>query len=224
MHHVRTHLKRSADQFARHPFFALLRPTSELRHALAFARGLSFWVYVFQDVIRLNADLARDPRYRALLLRHCEEDRGHEQWFHADLLEIFGAPVALDELFAPEFADARAGALAIAAEVFRLSDDRLRIVLVDALEAAAGVGFARFAAHVRASGCVDRLQYFDGRHLAVEDDHELHDEHVERELDAIRFTDDERAEAAALIDRVFAAFARIFTALMPSMTLASLAA
>ncbi|WP_434427850.1 hypothetical protein [Nannocystis pusilla] len=224
MQHVRSHLKHRADQFARHPFFALLRPTSELRHALAFARGLSFWVYVFQDVIRLNADLARERRLRALLARHCEEDRGHEQWFHADLLEIFGAPVALDELFAPEFADARAGALAIAAEVFRLSDDRLRVVLVDALEAAASVGFTRFAAHVRASGFVGRLQYFDGRHLAVEDDHELHDERVERELDAIRFDEAERAEAVALIDRVFAAFAQIFTALMPSMVAPRLAA
>ncbi|MCY1068078.1 hypothetical protein OV090_25270 [Nannocystis sp. RBIL2] len=148
----------------------------------------------------------------------------HEQWFHADLLEIFGAPVTLDELFAPEFADARAGALAIAAEVFRLSDDRLRVVLVDALEAAASVGFTRFAAHVRASGFVGRLQYFDGRHLAVEDDHELHDEHVDRELNAIRFDEAERAEAVALVDRVFAAFAQIFTALMPSMAAPRLAA
>ncbi|MFY0531577.1 hypothetical protein [Nannocystis pusilla] len=158
------------------------------------------------------------------MARHCEEDRGHEQWFHADLLEIFGAPVALDELFAPEFADARAGALAIAAEVFRLADDRLRVVLVEALEAAASVGFNRFAAHVRASGVAGRLQYFDGRHLAVEDDHELHDEHVERELDAIRFDEAERAEAVALIDRVFTAFAQIFTALMPSMAAPRLAA
>ncbi|MCY1057632.1 hypothetical protein [Nannocystis sp. SCPEA4] len=218
MHHVRTHLQRSADQFARHPFFARLRPAGELRHALAFARGLSFWVYVFQDVIRLNAALAREPRLQALLVRHAEEDRGHEQWFHADLLEIFGAPVALDELFAPEFADARAGALAIAAEVFRLSDDRLRVVLVDALEAAATVGFTRFAAHVRASGFTDRLKYFDGRHLAVEADHELHTEHVDRELDAIVLSAETRAEAVALIDRVFAAFAQIFTALTRSMT------
>lgn len=214
MHHVRIHLQRSAERFAAHPFFAGLRPAAELRHALAFARGLSFWVYVFQDVVRLNAALAREPRLQALLVRHAEEDRGHEQWFHADLLEIFGAPIAIDELFAPEFADARAGALAIAAEVFRLTDDRLRVVLVDALEAAASVGFTRFAAHVRASGFADRLKYFDGRHLAVEADHELHAEHVGRELDAIVLEPAAHAEAVALIDRVFAAFAQIFSALM----------
>lgn len=217
MYQVKSHLQCSAGQFARHPFFALLRPAAELRHALAFARGLGFWVYVFQDVIRLNADQAREPRLRALLARHAAEDRGHELWFHADMLEIFGAPLALDELFAPEFADARAGALAIAAEVFRLTDDRLRIVLVDALEAAASVGFARFAAHVRDSGFAGRLKYFDGGHLAVEADHELHSEHGHSELAAIEFTPAERLEAAALVDRVFAAFAQIFTALARTM-------
>src|SRR6185437_11009383 len=119
--------------------------------------------------IRVNARLAATPEAKAALEQHAREDSGHEQWFLDDLREAFGEePRDVRWLFAPKHAAVREVAFRLMSEVFTAGDDRLRLVLVEVLEAGAGAYFDAISAYLRRSGHAGRLKYFGGLHLAAE--------------------------------------------------------
>ncbi len=203
MQTVHPHIKAQSLHLGEHPFFADLRPQADLRRALAFAPILIPWVMSFQDVIRINAALAVDPSIRRQLQQHAAEDQGHEVWFLEDLRLLFGdSPRDVAWLFGRETAVMREAALAIASEVFRVRDDRLRLVLIEVIEAGFRTFIERVAPHVQASEGAEQLKYFAHTHEQVEAGH------VKFESE-MNLPDSVRSDAIAMVDRVFAEFARM---------------
>lgn len=190
-----------------HPFFRSLQPEPDLRHAMDFARSGVFWVFAFQDIIRLNSELARDPAIRQILQQHQTEDAGHEEWFLQDLEMIFGeAPTNIRWLFSDATFRIRAGSFALAGEVFRVTDDALRVILVEVLESAAGFFFGRVSQFLAESGHAAKLKYFAGVHLDAEAAHEIHDQVDGPALQSMVIPPHLRDDAEELVDRMYAAF------------------
>jgi hypothetical protein len=98
-------------------------------------------------------------------------------------------------------------------EVYRTSDDRLRLVLVKTLESAGHVFFGSVAQVVERAGWSKFLKYFSFSHLEVEKNHEVFEQEISRYVSGIRFSAPMRAEAKALVDRCFAAFGAMFDSL-----------
>lgn len=206
----------SASDLRSHPFFSRLRPEPDLRRMLAFAPAGTFWVMTFQDIIVMNAELTVDPAIRALVERHRDEDTGHERWFLADLERVFGErPNDVLTLFSSETRRVRMVSFGLAAEVFHIRHDVLRLVFLEVLEAAAGVYFAGISQALRLAGHADKLRYFAGDHLQAEASHELHGV-ASDPIQAIVLSPQERADARQLSQRMFGRFAELGSALLES--------
>lgn len=201
--HIQDHLR----ELVAHPFFTEMAPHSDLSRAFAFAEVLTPWVMTFQDVARINASRARDPEIRRTLEQHAREDRGHHQWFLEDLEHIFGErPRDVRWLYEPPLDATREESLAIASEVFHMNDDRMRIVFVEALEAAAGAFLERVYRQLRESGDRGVLKYFGRVHAEAESGHEMFEDEARGE----EVLPDELMELALpLVGRVFGSFSRM---------------
>ena len=183
---------------------------------LAFAPAGTFWVMTFQDIIVMNAELTVDPMIRSLVERHRDEDTGHEHWFLADLERVFGTqPTSVLTLFSSETRPVRAVSFGLAAEVFNIQDDVLRLVFLEVLEAAAGVYFAGISRALSLAGHADKLRYFAGDHLQAEASHELHGA-ASTPIEAIILSPGQRKAAKDLSDRMFGRFADLGNALLES--------
>jgi hypothetical protein len=209
-------IAKSASDLRSHPFFSSLRPEPDLKRMLAFAPAGTFWVMTFQDIIVMNAELTVDPTIRALVERHRDEDTGHERWFLADLERIFGEqPSSVLALFSHETRRVRTVSFGLAAEVFNIRHDVLRLVFLEVLEAAAGVYFAGISQALRLAGHADKLKYFAGEHLQAEASHELHGV-ASDPIQAIVLSPQERDEARQLSQRMFGRFTELGSALLES--------
>src|SRR3954469_18103724 len=131
---VEAHVAKKQAEFANHAFFSEQRAGSGLWGALSFAPDLTFWVMAFQDVLRLNAALTRDPQMRKIVRHHRAEDAGHERWFLDDLAAMQMSAPDVRWLFGDRHSPTRDAAYALVSEVYRTTDDRLRLVLVKTLE------------------------------------------------------------------------------------------
>jgi hypothetical protein len=213
MKSIQQYIASQQSEFARHPFFARLESSMPLPHVLAFAPDLTFWVMVFQDILRLNERFTTDPELRRIVKHHRVEDSGHEQWFLEDLAVMGSSSGDIRWLFGKRHAPTRDAAHALMAEVFRASDDRLRVVLLMTLESAGHIFFERVARFVDGAGKSDVLKYFSFSHLAVEKNHEVFEKQIAEKLDAIVLSPDLRAQAEAVVDRCYAAFRAMFEAM-----------
>jgi hypothetical protein len=101
-------------------------------------------------------------------------------------------------------------------EVYRATDDRLRLVLVNTLESAGHVFFGRVAAAVEKAGWTKALKYFSFSHLEVEKNHQVFEEQIQRTVSAIRLEPKVRTEAKQLVDRCYKAFGSMFDAICAS--------
>jgi hypothetical protein len=204
--------KRQAE-FRNHAFFGEDRIGLGLREGISFAPDLTFWVMAFQDILRLNASLTRDPKIRRIVRHHRAEDAGHDRWFLDDLASMQVPAPDVRWLFGERHAPTRDAAYALMAEVHRATDDRLRLVLVKTLESAGHVFFGRVAAAVERAGMSKALKYFSFSHLEVEKNHQVFEEEIARTVLAIRLEPRARAEAKRLVDRCYAAFDSMFDAI-----------
>ena len=168
----------------------------------------------FQDVLRLNATLTRDPQIREIVRHHRAEDAGHERWFLDDLAAMQIPAPDVRWLFGERHSPTRDAAYALMSEVYRASDDRLRLVLVKTLESAGHVFFGRVAAAVERAGWTKSLKYFSFSHLEVEKNHQVFEDEISRDGvgDAARARR-LRSEAKRLVDRCYAAFGTMFDAI-----------
>jgi hypothetical protein len=212
---LQLHIARKQAEFARHPFFEQLEAGMAFPQALSFAPGLTFWVMAFQDVLRLNERFTLDPELRKIARHHRAEDSGHHHWFLDDLENIGTNDNDNDIrwLFGKQHADTRDAAYALMAEVYRATDDRLRLVLLMTLESAGHIFFERTAKLVERVGKSDALKYFSFSHLEVEKSHEVFEKEMAKKIDAIYLAPELREEAEALVDRSYAAFDSMFEAL-----------
>lgn len=212
MQHVEKYLAQKQAELASHPFFARLQLNRGSSGELAFAGGLTFWVFVFQDVLRLNETRVTDPTMKAIVRHHRIEDGGHEKWFLEDLALLDPTPRDVPWLFGAQHAQTRDAAYALMSEVYRASDDRVRVALLHTLESAGHVFFERVADYVHATGMTDQLRYFSHHHLEVEKDHSLFEEDAPAAA-AIELPAEVLAEALAMVDRCYQAFTQLFDGL-----------
>jgi len=218
MKQVEVYVAKRQAQFCEHAFFAEERLSSGLRGGLSFASDLTFWVMAFQDVLRLNAALTRDPKIRRIVRHHRAEDAGHDRWFLDDLASMQVPAPDVRWLFGERHAPTRDAAYALMSEVYRATDDRLRLVLVTTLESAGHVFFGRVAAAVERAGLSRALKYFSFAHLEVEKNHQVFEEEIARTVSGIRLEPKARAEAKRLVDRCYAAFQSMFDAICETET------
>jgi hypothetical protein len=210
---VEAHVAKKQAEFCRHAFFEDNRLGSDLRGVLTFAPDLTFWVMAFQDVLRLNATLTRDPQIRRIVRHHRSEDAGHERWFLDDLAAMQVPAPDVRWLFGERHSPTRDAAYALMSEVHRATDDRLRLVLVKTLESAGHVFFGRVAAVVERAGWTKALKYFSFSHLEVEKNHQVFEDEISRTVSSMRLEPTLRAEAKQVVDRCYSAFGTMFDAL-----------
>jgi hypothetical protein len=213
---VRQHLHDKQTSLVSHTFFARLDRNEPFEKGMDFAAGLTFWVFAFQDILRLNESRVKDADLRRIARHHRTEDKGHDGWFLEDLAELDPTPRDFRWLFGRHHLQTRDAAYALMSEVFRANDDHVRIVLLLTLESAGHVFFERMAAYVARNDASHRLRYFSHEHLAVEKDHELFEGRLEKALD-VDLSLPVRMEAIAMIDRCYEAFGQLFAGLEARM-------
>ena len=210
---VLQHISDRQSRFAEHLVFDGLQQDGPLEQVLAFAPRLAFWVMSFQDVLRLNAQRMKDPELAMLMLRHRQEERGHDNWFFEDSAQLMGRPFSLTEPWGRAHEATRDASYAILSEVLNPLDDRLRIVLVLTLESTSHAFFSRTANLPQTLSQGTRLKYFSNHHMEAEEQHEVFEEQMEAMLLGMELSPELRAEAIALVDRVYAAFHSMFDGL-----------
>lgn len=213
MKHVRSHIDKRQAEFASTRFFEQLDKTKSPAKALSFVRGLAFFVMAFQDILRLNEANVQTPKLRAIARHHRAEDRGHDMWFLDDVAQIDGTIPDAEELFSPADMAIRDTVYQLMSEVFRATDDRIRIVLLLVLEASGHVFFQRVVKHLESIGYDRELRYFGGAHLNVELNHALFEDQLNVWLDEIVMSESDRDMAIATADRCFAAMTKMMEAL-----------
>ena len=217
MRAVLQHISDRQSRFAEHLVFDGLQQDGPLEQVLAFAPRLAFWVMSFQDVLRLNAQRMKDPELAMLMLRHRQEERGHDHWFFEDAAQLMGRPFNLTEPWSRAHEATRDASYAILSEVLGSLDDRLRIILVLTLESTSHAFFSRTANLPQTLSQGKRLKYFSNHHMEAEEQHEVFEEQMEAYAEH-GAEPELRAEAIALVDRVFAAFHSMFDGLLQALT------
>lgn len=211
---VLQHIEAREKRFATHPFFLELKQDRPLEQVMAFAPRLTFWVMSFQDVLRLNAHFIQDPHLKALATRHHAEESGHDQWFEDDIASLTGGSLSIGALYGKAHAKTREAAYTIISEVYRPVDDRLRIVLLWALESTSHVFFGRTAMLCASQGADERLKYFSDHHMRAEAQHAMFEQQLAAELEAMELEPAVRADALAMVDRCFGAFENLLTGMI----------
>ncbi|MEJ7730598.1 MAG: hypothetical protein WKG00_15430 [Polyangiaceae bacterium] len=209
---VASYLVKKQAELAAHPFFSRLEQNHGSQRELAFASGLTFWVFTFQDVLRLNESRVTDPALARVARHHRVEDSGHDAWFLQDVAVLDPTPRDVPWLFGAKHAQTRDAAYALMSEVFRATNDHVRVALLLTLESAGHVFFERVADYVHATGMTDELRYFSHHHLEVEKDHSMFEDETRADLD-VELPAEVHAETMAMIDRCYQAFIQLFDGL-----------
>ncbi|WP_224368948.1 hypothetical protein [Hyalangium versicolor] len=208
---VLEHIEAKQANFAKHPFFAELRLDRPIEQIASFAPRLAFWVMSFQDILRLNEQMVVDPTLKRIARHHRDEDLGHERWFLEDIAKLTGGPLTISALYGRASASTRDAAYQLITEVYRATDDRLRIVLVLVLESTGHVFFGRTAVLTNAATqSPQKLKYFSDFHLHIEQAHEVFESEIERQILSIPMPPSLEAEALSLVDRAYSAFDAMF--------------
>lgn len=214
MKHVRTHIDKRQAEFAATKFFEELEEDRWSTSSLTFVRKLAFFVMAFQDILRINEANVQTPKLRTIARHHRIEDRGHDIWFLKDLYKIDGTIPDTAELFSPLHLATRNAVYQLMTEVFRATDDRVRIVLLLVLEATGHIFFKRVVKYLESINDDRDLRYFGRAHLNVELNHALFEEQMDSWLDEIEMSEADCAEAIATADRCFAAMTSMLDALL----------
>jgi hypothetical protein len=164
---------------------------------------MTFFVMAFQDILRLNEARVQDLTLRAIVHHHRREDSGHDLWFLQDLVTIDGGLPDVRALFSPVDTMTRDVAYGLMSEVFRATDDRVRITIPLVLESTGHVFFERVVAYLDRVGYEGPLKYFARQHLDVELNHELFEREMNAILESLVMTEKERAPVLGMVDRSF---------------------
>ena len=211
MRTVKAAIAKKQHEFDHHPVLERLRghdPTLLAR----VAPRLTFWVMVFQDILRKNEQLVTDPALKRIARQHRAEDAGHDTWFWSDLTALGIAPPTVPEVFDRTHEVARLASYALASEVYLAPNDACRITLLLAIESAGHVFFEAVAAHVeRTRTATDAaLKYFSRFHIEVEKRHALFEQQADAHLSSMTLPAATRHQALALVERCYRAFHAVF--------------
>jgi hypothetical protein len=180
---------------------------------LSFAPAMAPFVMGFADINKyvLRDERSEDPLQK-MINTHTEEDDHHFGMFLKDLrtLELndtMDFTHALKLLWGDECQTARKLIYELAGMIAS-AEPKLRLVIVEAIEAAGNTGFLRFRE------CADEfhkltgkpLYYFGDMHLGLESGHAMGTENVEVKLNQIELTPEQEKRGLELAHRVFRLF------------------
>jgi hypothetical protein len=202
---IQEYIKTKQGEFAQGPLFNHIRKRLPLQQTMGFAPYGAFWVMTFQDILRLNEILTKDPKLHEFAHHHRQEDSGHERWFLEDLEVMFDTEkLTIGWLYGPSCSAIRDGSYTIMAELIKAESDQQRIVLLLTLESTSQVFSKEITSYIYHMGYAEKLKYFSKTHFNAENEHAMYEEEGEQQLHAIKFTPQEREKAIALVDYIYA--------------------
>lgn len=196
------------------PFVMFMRDRSiDPRDRFAFAPCMAPFVMAFADI---NKYLLRDEQSRDSIQRiinaHTEEDDHHTGMYLMDLAtlglnESQELTSTLKFLWGEERKKTRQVVYGLTA-LTATAHPKMRLVIVEAIEAAGNVAFNRYSQAAREYAQVTgkRLLYFGDLHLGLESGHAMGTQNVESLLAQVELTPQEEQEARGLVDRAFMLF------------------
>lgn len=208
MRHVLSRIESEAAAFEQRPYFRLLEGHGTIDDLRILVPGAIFFVFAFQDMLRLNHERVKDPKLQRIAARHRQEDSGHEVWFLNDM-KTLGIEKDIGWLFSEGHRPTRDTALELIAEVLHATDDRQRVAIPLALEAGGHVFFSRAFGFFERCGVDQPLQYFARSHWDVEQNHEVFEDHQALTVRSIEFDPDTRKATCEMVGRMFASMTRM---------------
>jgi hypothetical protein len=205
-----------ADQYDEQPFFRLLESAAGPAQVEALVPALAFFVFAFQDMLRLNEEQMVDPALKAIARKHRAEDAGHQNWFLHDA-RCLGVEPDVEWTFGQQQRPTRDTSYQLISEVFRASDDRVRVVIPMVLEAAGHPFFRRVFRFFENAGVQAELKYFALSHWQVEEGHEMLQDAQSAYLRELQLPAELRAECLQMVERMFAAMATMVSDLNARM-------
>lgn len=206
METVLSRLKVMAEEYEKRPFFRALEDFGSPAEVQALVPALTFFVFAFQDILRLNEQQIVDPSLKAIARQHRAEDAGHQNWFLHDA-RCLGVEPNLEWTFGSNHRVTRDTSYRLVSEVFRASDDRVRVVVPMMLEAAGHPFFSRVFRFFENSGVDSPLKYFALAHWQVEEGHEMLQTTQGKFLQQLTLPDTLRTECLQMMERMFEAMA-----------------
>jgi hypothetical protein len=195
-----------AAQYEQRPFFRLIEGTGDPVEVKAMIPALTFFVFAFQDILRLNEQQIVVPLLKAIARQHRAEDAGHQTWFLHDA-RCLGVEPDVEWTFGHEHRATRDTSYRLMSEVFRASDDRVRVVVPIVLEATGHPFFCRVFRFIDSAGITSTLKYFSLGHWQVEEAHGMLQEAQATCLHELVLPEGLRTECLRMVERVFEAMA-----------------
>ncbi|HEY3253535.1 MAG TPA: hypothetical protein VGJ91_06290 [Polyangiaceae bacterium] len=195
-----------AKEYEKRQFFRALEEVGSPAEVQALVPALTFFVFAFQDILRLNEQQIVDPSLKVIARQHRAEDAGHQNWFLHDA-RCLGVEPNLEWTFSSNHRVTRDTSYRLVSEVFRASDDRVRVVVPMVLEAAGHPFFSRVFRFFENAGVDSPLKYFALTHWQIESGHEMLQEAQGSFLQSLTLPDALRSECLAMMERMFAAMA-----------------
>lgn len=218
---VQAYIDSKQNEFMNHPFFEILEELNSLEEISYFVPELTFWAMTFQDILRINEERVKDPYLKKVARHHRMEDAGHEKWFLSDKKYMgescLNSSCARDDiawLYSKDSQLIRDAAYAIIAEIYKLDEEFLNVVLLLTLESSGHVFFEKVVKQVKKTGEDKNLKYFSSTHLEVEMAHALFEEEMEKKIFEKRLSISSRREALKMVDRCYDAFNKMFDGLI----------
>lgn len=186
------------------PLFNALDRSSQIEDLQVIAPHFYFFVLAFPDMLRLTYEMISDTSLKEVALSLAQDDAGHDQWYLFDL-EQLGCTRDLRWLFRPTHQPVRDLVYQLTSNLWRVSDDRVRIIFPLALEATGIVFFKHIAGLVQRAGYDKSLRYFGSSHQEAEINHTIYEDGKEVLRD-IEFDEKTYQEAIALVKQCFDSF------------------
>lgn len=199
-------LSELAEEYEKRLFFRALEGSGSPAAVQALVPALTFFVFTFQDILRLNEQQIVDPALKAIARQHRAEDAGHQNWFLHDT-RCLGVEPTLEWTFGRNHRPTRDTSYRLISEVFRASDDRVRVVVPMVLEATGHPFFSRVFRFFEKAGVDSPLKYFALAHWQVEEGHEMLQEAQGELLQKLVLPDVLRTECLEMMERMFEAMA-----------------
>lgn len=199
------------EELRKAPVFEFFADQSlDTRLRFSFAPIVTPWAFGFGDINKfiLRDESANDP-IQKIINTHTEEDDSHWKWFLHDLRELgmddpndFGSLVKF--LWSDHCAQPRKTVYGLIGLIAPASP-KMRMVIVEAIEAAGNVGFTALSQLSREfhRDTGRTLLFFGDLHLGHESGHAMGTENVENELAKIILSDEEVEQAKPAVKKVF---------------------
>jgi hypothetical protein len=182
-----------------HPFLTRLEAGATLEQFRRMLPRLAFFVFSFQDVLRLTRELSEEPELKRIAATFEVEDKGHDRWYLRDL--------DVNWVFSEEHAVARTVGYRIVSEILSARDDRIRLAVVLSLEAVGREFFVRVSSLAARLGLADGLQYCSGKHLAAELGHGVFTQEGQARVSALLIPEEFAENVLIAVERTFGAMA-----------------